>query len=242
MGFFRGPNIVLDGLVLYADPANIKSNEGGINMADLMGNYTDQTLASTEMSIEGDPKIITSNGDGGNFRFLEKNGNYINWATTEWSISAWGLRDNSTARENRMWDVLNAGNGHLRLTLDAVPDLNFRPTAGGQTSLVSGGSSEIGQWYNIVITKSGTTSGGSATYVMYNNGYSVASNTSTALITDGNFTYIRIMRSADDDQGDTISWDGDFGPFAVYNRVLTAGEVKQNYDGLKTRFGLDIKN
>ena len=30
MAFFRGPNIVTDGLVLYSDPANPKSNEGGI--------------------------------------------------------------------------------------------------------------------------------------------------------------------------------------------------------------------
>ena len=236
MGFFRGPNIVLDGLILYADPANIKSNEGGVNMADLMGNYTDQTFASTEMSIEGDPKIITSNGDGGNFRFL-KTGGDINWATTEWSISAWGLRDTSTANESRMWDLTNAGNGHLRLTLDSVPDLNFRLTAGGGNNLVSGGTSSTGQWYNIVITKSGTTSGGSATYVMYNNGNSVASNTSTALTTDSNFTYIRIMRSVDDDTS-AKSWDGDFGPFAVYNKVLTATEVSQNYNALKSRFGL----
>ena len=53
MGFFRGPNIILDGLILYADPANIKSNEGGINMADLMGNYSDQTFTPTEMDYRG---------------------------------------------------------------------------------------------------------------------------------------------------------------------------------------------
>jgi len=237
MAFFRGPNIVTDGLVLYSDPANLKSNEGGINMVDMMGNYNDDVYSSTEMSIGGNPKVITSNGDGGNFRYLEKNGNHINWATTEWSISAWGLRDNTTDKENRMWDLLNAGNGHLRLTLDSTPDLNFRPTAGGSTNLVSGGTSSTGQWYNIVITKSGTTSGGSATYVMYNNGILVASNTSTALVTDANFTYIRIMRSPDDDQTN-ISWDGDFGPFATYNRILTDDEVAQNYNSQKSRFGL----
>ena len=48
----------------------------------------------------------------------------------------------------------------------------------------------------------------------------VASNTSAALVTDVNFNYIIIMRSPDDDQGNTVSWDGDFGPFAVYNRVF----------------------
>ena len=158
-------------------------------------------------------------------------------ATTEWSISAWGLRDNTIAKENRMWDLTNAGNGHLRLTLDSVPDLNFRLTAGGGNNLVSGGTSSTGQWYNIVITKSGTTSGGSATYIMYNNGRYITSNSSTALVTDSNFTYIRIMRSADDDQT-SISWDGDFGPFAVYNRTLSQTEIEQNFNAQKSRFGL----
>jgi len=236
MGFARGPKIVTDGLVLYSDPANLKSNEGGVVMADMMGNYIDYTLTVAQMSIGGDPKVITSNGDGGGFRYLEKNSNYINWATTKWTISSWGLRDNSTANENRMWDLTNAGNGHLRLTLDATPDLNFRITAGGSSNLISGGTSEIGQWYNIVITKSGTTSGGSATYVMYNNGIEVATSTNSSLTTDANFTYIRLMRSADDDQGDTVSWDGDFGPFLVYNRVISANEALQNYNAQKSRF------
>jgi len=49
-----------------------------------------------------------------------------------------------------MWDLTNAGNGHLRLTLDSVPDLNFRLTAGSSNNLVSGGTSSTGQWYNIL--------------------------------------------------------------------------------------------
>ena len=71
---------------------------------------------------------------------------------------------------------------------------------------------------------------------MYNNGVQVATNTSSDLITDSAFTYIRIMRSPDDDQGDTVSWDGDFGPFFIYNKVLTTKEVFQNYNSLKSRF------
>jgi len=238
MGYHRGPKIVMDGLILYSDPANLKSNEGGIVMADMMGNYIDYTLTSAQMSIGGDPKVITSNGDGGNFRYypVGGSGGLIDWATTEWSISCWGLRDNSTSRENRMWDLSNAGNGHLRLTLDSTPDLNFRPVAGSSYNLISGGTSTTGVWYNIVVTKTGTTSGGSAGYVMYNNGVQVATNTSSDLITDSAFTYIRIMRSPDDDQGDTVSWDGDFGPFFIYNKVLTTKEVFQNYNSLKSRF------
>ena len=232
---YVGPDIVDQGLILYADPANLKSNEGGLNMADMTGTYNESILNSSEMSIGGNPKFITSNGNGGMFRYLPSNSVYVNWATTEWSISVWGLRDTSTDSKTRMWDLSNAGNGHLRLTLSSTPNLNFRPAGGGSSDLVSGGSSTTGQWYNIVITKSGTTSGGSATYVMYNNGVQVASNTSSALITESAFTYISLLRSPDDDQT-TISWDGDFGPFSVYNKILSAAEVAQNFNGLKSRF------
>jgi hypothetical protein len=237
MGSKLGPNLITDSLILYVDPANVKSNEGGVIMADMKANYVDNTLTSAQMSIGGDPKVITSNGDGGNFRYYPgSNFSLIDWATTEWTISCWGLRDNSTTHENRMWDLLNAGNGHLRLTLDSTPDLNFRPAGGSSYNLISGGTSTTGVWYNIVITKSGMSSGGDANYVMYNNGVQAATNTSDDLITSSAFTYVRIMRSVDDDQGDTVSWDGDFGPFSIYSKVLTAAEVLQNYNALKSRF------
>ena len=45
------------------------------------------------------------------------------------------------------------------------------------------------------------------------------------------------MRSSDDDNAN-ISWDGDFGPFSVYDRILSTTEVAQNFNGLKSRFGL----
>ena len=70
---------------------------------------------------------------------------------------------------------------------------------------------------------------------MYNNGVQVASNTSSALTTESAFTYISLLRSPDDDQT-TISWDGDFGPFSVYNKILSAAEVAQNFNALKSRF------
>ena len=233
-----GPNLITDSLILYADPANVKSNEGGVLMADMKANYVDDTFTPAQMSIGGDPKVITSNGDGGNFRYYPAggSGSLIDWATTEWTISCWGLRDNSTAKENRMWDLLNAGNGHLRLTLDSVPDLEFRPAGGSSYNLISGGTSTTGVWYNIVITKSGISSGGDANYVMYNNGVQAATNTSDDLITSSAFTYVTIMRSPDDDQGNSVSWDGNFGPFSIYSKVLTAAEVLQNYNALKSRF------
>ena len=33
-------------------------------------------------------------------------------------------------------------------------------------------------------------------------------------------------------------FNGEIGPIQIYNRVLSAQEVKQNYNALKSRFGL----
>jgi len=238
MGFYRGPKIVTDGLILLADPANDKSTGGGVNMSDILENYTNSLQNTGEMSINGDPSFLTNTGDGGTSRYTRTAGD-INWATTNFSFCTWAKRPNFTdSKQGRIFDLLKAGNGHFRLTLDATPDLNFRPTAGGSTDLVSGGSAEVAKWYNITVTKSGITSGGSADYVLYINGESVATNTSSALVTDANFTYIQTMNSNDDDDGSTITWNGDFGPFLVYDRVLNSDEVLQNYNSLKSRFNL----
>jgi len=177
--------------------------------------------------------VTNSTGAGGNLSWSRS----INWAETSFTFSGWGNRDDlDDDKEGRIVDVLNAGNGHLRLTLKTNPDLQFRPTAGGGTNLVSATKTiNAGEWYNLVVTKSGETSGGSANYALYLNGEQIGTNTSSALVTDSNFTKYRLMRSADDDQS-SISWLGKYGPFYSYTRALTEAEVLQNYNALKGRF------
>ena len=133
--------------------------------------------------------------------------------------------------------MLYAGNGHLRLTLKGAPTLLFRPTGGGGNTLISGGSTTAGNWYNVVVTKSGTSSGGSADYVLYVNGEQVATNTSSALVTDSNFQRINVLISSDDDNS-SITWDGLFGPLSIYTKVLTPLEVKDNFNALRKRFNI----
>jgi len=236
MALHHNPRIVTSGLELYIDPNDPNCYEGsGLTVTDLSTNgWASNVDFSSELSIVGNPKYINNTGSGGSYRF--SNTPYINWATTSFTFSAWGYRDSlSDARQGRMFDMVNAGNGHLRLTLAGTCALNFRPTAGGGSTILSGGTASAGVWHNLVVTKSGATSGAVSTYVMYLDGEEVDSTTSSALVTDNNFTIIRVMRSSDDDQP-SISWDGRFGPFMVYTRALTAEEVEQNYEAHKKRF------
>jgi len=231
MGLAHQPKIVTDGLDAVIDINHPRCYNGGTQLNALVANV--QSIVSGTGSFTYNNGIIINDGSGGSLTWARS----INWAETSFTFSGWGNRDDlDDDREGRIVDVVNAGNGHLRLTLATNPSFRFRPTAGSGYNLVTATQTiNAGQWYNLVVTKEGQTSGGSASYKMYLNGEQIATNTSTGLVTDSNFTRYRVMRSSDDDQSG-ISWLGKFGPFCSYTKALTDAEVLQNYNATKSRF------
>ena len=190
----------------------------------------------SNLNFSGEPLYIDNDGTGGELRFNQSN----NWATTSFTFSAWGQRNGlSDSREGVMCDQLLAGNGHLRMSLlYPDPQFQFRPPGGSSTNILTSSSSfNVDDWYNLVVTKEGTTSGGSADYVMYLNGAVVNSATSSVLETSSNFIDYHLMRSADDDST-SVSWLGRFGPFHAYTKALSAAEVTQNFNAIRGRFGI----
>jgi hypothetical protein len=234
MGTNYSPKIVTDQLVIVVDVASKKcySGSGSTVTAFINGN----TDSDAKLSFSGNPLHIVNDGSGGELEFSQS----TNWATTSFTFSAWGQRNGlSDNREGVMCDQLLAGNGHLRMSLlYPNPKFQFRPPAGSSTTiLTSSASFDDNTWYNLVVTKEGTTSGGSANYVMYLNGVVVDTATSSVLVTSSNFTQYKLMRSADDDSPFT-SWLGNFGPFHAYTKALSAAEVSQNFNALRGRYGI----
>jgi len=232
MALSHSPKIVTEGLDEVIDAADPKCL---ISSNSIQGRINQLSNVLSGSGVTFSDGVINSTGVGGNLSWARS----INWAETSFTFSGWGNRDDlDDDKEGRIVDVVNAGNGHLRLTLTTNPSFRFRPTAGGGYNLVTATQTiNAGQWYNLVVTKEGQTSGGSASYKMYLNGELIATNTSSSLVTDSNFTRYRVMRSSDDDQTG-ISWLGKFGPFYSYTKALTADEVLQNYNATKGRFGL----
>tara|TARA_R100001510_G_C7645624_1_gene202987 strand:+ start:26 stop:730 length:705 start_codon:yes stop_codon:yes gene_type:complete len=228
------PKIVTDQLAIVVDVASKKCYSGsGSTVTGFINGNSD---SDAKLSFSGNPLHIVNDGSGGELNFSQS----TNWATTSFTFSAWGNRDDlNESREGRMCDQLLAGNGHLRMSLFSTSSsLQFRPAGGGSTNLISSSTTiSAGRWYNLVVTKEGTTSGGSANYAMYINGVQVATSTSSALVTSDRFTQYKLMRSADDDQSGT-SWLGKFGPFHAYTKALSAVEVSQNFNALRGRFGI----
>lgn len=237
--FSRGPKLYQQDLIIAADAASSRSYSGSGNSVDNIVKHQGWTLTvdgSAAVSVSGDPAVVVNTGAGGSFRW--SNSTYINWATTSFSVGAWVKRDNFTdIKQSRVVDFTNAGNGHLRLTFhNGQQHLYQRPTAGSSTELVGATQTlSTDTWYYFCVTKAGEISGNDADYKLYLDGAEIGSNTSNGLVTDSNFTVIRLMRSSDDDQTG-ISWDGDFGPYHIYTDALTADQVLQNYNAFKTRF------
>ena len=225
-------NIVTDQLAIAVDVSSPRCLAGSTVKALINGNSD----SDAKLSFAGQPLYIVNDGSGGELSFSQS----TNWATTSFTFSAWGQRNGlSDNREGVMCDQLLAGNGHLRMSLlYPNPKFQFRPPAGSSTNILTSSSSfDDNTWYNLVVTKEGTTSGGSANYVMYLNGVVVDTATSSVLVTSSNFTQYKLMRSADHDSTST-SWLGNFGPFHAYTKALSNKEVAQNFNAIRGRFGI----
>ena len=223
MGIAGGPDIVQDGLIIDLDASDRNSYvSGSTTWFDLSGNNRTFTT-------------VNSNTFGGNYIELPGSGSRIqrienfDWSAIPFTLSSWINMTDQTYPS--VYDLILAGNGHLSLNASSTPDLNIRITGGGGVSVVSGGSILLNQWYNLVATREENN------YKLYVNGSLVGTGTSSVLVYDANMSGIYIGYSPDVDAA-TRTMNGKIGNAQIYNRALSATEILQNYNAIKTRFGL----
>jgi len=102
-----------------------------------------------------------------------------------------------------------------------------RPSSGGGYTLLQGSTLTQGVWYNVCVTRNGTTE-----TKMYLNGSLDA--TYSGNMPSFGTTTIRIGRWTDG----TVYGNSSIGPVSIYGRVLTASEVLQNFNSLRGRYGI----
>jgi hypothetical protein len=224
MAYFHSPRIITDGLVLALDAANAKSYPGsGTVWTDLSGNGNNGTLTNGptfssanlgSISFDGVDDYITY-GDNSSFNST------LNGATN-WSISYWV----NPVTNGRILDRGNLGEdptGALELNVRTVSRNN---TAGGSSTL---STNIIGTgWNYVTLTRT------SALLLnWYLNG--IFSN-SSQLTEDygGSGIWKTGRRAASTDS----MFQGNLSKLKIYNRVLTAAEILQNYNATKGRYGL----
>ena len=154
----------------------------------------------------------------------------FNFHATTMSISLW-LKTPSCDTDNTILDkYLTSGNMRaLRLYLHGTNELTFQLSSNGsnnESQLTTNASLANDTWYHIAITYS------SGTWLVYKNGSSVsldAAAFSTTTSIEQNTQALRIGHSSDTKE----PWDGEIDDLLIYEKVLTADEVKRNYNAGK---------
>lgn len=220
MGFYRGPNVVTDGLVLALDAANTTSYVSGSAIwRDLSGNNNSGSLVSEPaFSIDVGGNIVF---DGSNKRAT---------LTTPFgksgftSVSIWYNRIESVSSTS--WR-----------TLFATATTNIHHLISQSTTRV------LGIWDGS-FKSFGYTPPIDGNFHNYSVVYQSA--TDATLYVDGIFfstisTILNLETSPIGSIGNWTSgtyWAGSIATSQIYNRALSASEIQQNYNATKARFGL----
>jgi len=235
MGFYRGPKIVTDGLVLYVDAANQKSYPvSGTIWRDLSGNGNNGTLvngptfdsgnggrivfdATNESCTFPNGTFNTSLPQNGSFRIIVK---IPPLSTTDATVIFYDggatnnliyfYRNSFWAANTYAWLIYYTKND---ASIDAIlPSFSYSPNT----------------WYDLTFTFNDI-----GQYRVYSNG--VLLNTTNA----SNFlSWNRTGNNTPSIGPASNQGAGNASIFQWYNRSLTAAEILQNYNAVKTRFGL----
>ena len=225
-----GPNVVTNGLVFCVDASNIKSYPGsGTTWKDLKSSY-DGTLFSGTNFITDDHGVINFDGvDDGVELPLALNILFDN--IDEFSLSMWTKINSEDGTGNRLFQAEStaAGDNWKFAFRNYSNTIQFGTNTGGGSYPIVSSAYSFDVWYNIVGTFKASTS-----QKLYFNGVQVATDTPGALATSESNSKIRIGAGG----GTLRTMDGQVAYVSLYTKQLSAGEVLQNYNQLKSRFGL----
>jgi hypothetical protein len=228
MGLGHSPTIITDGLVFSLDAANPRCYSGsGTSSNSLIGG-----IGATLINGVG----FTSTNNG--YFSFDGSNDYIDFGNDS-SLSAIGGNSNVTASA---WVYYTAygggGQPYSVITVKGFPwtwllenlsnTFSFRISAGGADVRVSDTSTHLlNTWYNVVGTYDG------ANMRIYVNG--VLKNTRAQTGTLGTNT---ITAKIGTYQGTNYNLTGRIAQVQIFNKALSATEVRQNYNATKRRYGL----
>jgi hypothetical protein len=217
MGITYNPRIVTDGLVLALDAANTKSYpQSGTTWTDLSGNGNTGTLTNG-------PTYSSANGgsiafDGGND--WVNLGNPSNLNILNFTICAWSKSFTFTNYQNLIFKGDTAA-GQYGIIVNSSGQWTVQPNIG----FISGDSLTLNTWNFLVGTCNGTQ------ITAYRNGQQKAQY-SISPISRGSVVSIGA------DIPNSRYFNGNIAHVSMYNRALSAAEISQNFNALRSRFSI----
>lgn len=219
------------GALLYVDAGNTASYSGsGTAWTDLSSNTNNYTLVnSPPFTSAGTASYFSFSGTGSQYAACNNNAKFNQVYTGKTVFFAARITAGafSTGTFRAVFGT-NSGtrnfNTYLYMPSSGVFQMHF--STGGSGGFSSNLALTTNQWFIGAVTQ---TTGGLVTY--YFNGQSAGTNTG--------ITFSQYASNG----GDFIAladnyWYGDIGVTAVYGRALSASEIQQNFNALKSRYGL----
>jgi hypothetical protein len=227
MGLNHSPNSITNGLVFYFDAKNPRSYVG-------TGNTCNSLIGSSSAGETVNGPVYNSNGyfsfDGSNdyLRFP----NSTNLDVQNFTVEVW-VRTNATT-QNGFWFEKGTVNTQYSLFQEG----------GGIQCRINNGSGVINtitvttanymtitSWYQVVFT---FTTGSQRCYI----NAAVAGTGTTSATVATNSGGMSIGAYGGYSGSSSYYYNGDQSIAKVYNRVLSAAEIKQNFNALRGRYGI----
>ena len=235
-----GPDISENGMVLYLDASNTRSYPGsGTTWTDLSGNNYDGTLTNGPTFNSGNGGSIVFNASTQYVDTANTSG--LNFTNTSATVSVW-IKTSASFPSGayivaKQMDA--TGGWSIDLASTGIPYFETKNNASGATACYRFATvvCNNGVWHNVVATFTTSTSVvANNTITMYVDGVSSNSTLNQLLTYGGNTSEnIKIGRRT---VSSVDAYNGNISNVQIYNRLLSANEVLQNYNATKSRFGL----
>jgi hypothetical protein len=228
-----GPNIVVDGLQLYLDPANPKSYPGsGNTLNDLTINQNHTNLLNGATTSNTSEQSIVTDGAGDEVVVSSPTLDF----NSELTLECW-VKVEHTGNYGGLFRQ-NQGLGGYGLSI--------RGSDGYIVHYIGASSSTVGGWWAIsrfnnllqgpsdwhhICSVSNLAISGSTNRWFYIDGELRATNTQA-------FTTTQVPYNTNEIDVVNVAFGGKVGIPRIYNKALTQEEVLQNYNATKSRFNL----
>lgn len=235
-----GGGIVTSGLVVHLDAGNSASYPGsGTTWYDLSGNGYNGTLVNSPTYSSGEMGSLYFDGTE---RYINLGSTYYISTGSAFTINTWFkwvYRDSVFHRIStlRASGTSTLGLGYAPASAGGYYGL-YMTANNGWARLTSSYTITSDVWGMLTLTYNGSGSTTNANFGMYWNTSTVSlssSGTSTpAVTTDNNYL---CTRQPSDTAGKQY-FKGYLSIYSIYNRQLSAGEISQNFNAIRGRYGV----
>ena len=227
-----GPDIVTNGLVLYLDAANNRSIVSGSTT------WFDLSRNSNTGSLVNGPTFATSSG--GSISFDGTN-DFVQGVIPSsvfgagHTISCWFYRRSSTTWSGVFSNNVGTTSCTILTFIENTNSVGTNQAGISATSIaVNLGADHLNKWIYCTIVYSNITNGSAVNVYAYKDGnlLTATGNLYWTLSSSNSYYVGRHW------QGNTELHNGLISLVGVYNRALSAAEIRQNYHATKGRYGL----